>query len=432
MNGSWWTLLGGFYVAGLLLSFTPCVLPMVPILSSIIAGQGGTVSTQRGFMLSLSYVLGMAATYTAAGAVAALAGNQVQALFQKPWLITLFAGMFVVLALGMFGLFELQMPAAIQTRLANMANRQKAGTFVGTAVIGALTALIVTTCVAPPLIGALTFISQTGDVARGSGALFALSMGMGTPLLLVGASAGQLLPKVGPWMNTVKAGFGVMLIGIAICMMDRVLPGSVTLVLWALLVFLTGVFLGAFEPLPASPTPGAPSLEGHWRAGVPLRRAALDRRDAGRRRPVAADPAEPPCGGGTAGGMLAATARRALPFRPIETVAELDAALAEARTAGQPVMLDFTAEWCISCKEMEEYTFPDAGVVGALEPFMLLRADVTDNNDDDRALLQRFRSFGPPTIAFFDRSGFERSNYKLVGFVPAEKFREHVTNLAAL
>jgi thiol:disulfide interchange protein DsbD len=430
VNGSWWTLLGFFYVAGLGLAFTPCVLPMVPILSSIIAGQGGTVSTQRGFLLSLSYVLGMAATYTAAGAVAALAGQQVQALFQEPWLITLFAGLFVVLALGMFGLFELQMPPAIQTRLANMANRQKAGTFYGTAIIGALSALIVTTCVAPPLIGALSFISQTGDVARGSGALFALSMGMGTPLLAVGASAGQLLPKVGPWMNTVKAGFGVMLIGVAIYMMERVLPGSVTLVLWAVLVFLTGVFLGAFEPLPASPPPvrrlakglgmlaclyGALLLIGATLGGEdplkPIPQAALSR--------------------GAGGGMLAATAEGP-PFKPIETVAELDAALREARTSGQPVMLDFTAEWCVSCKEMEEYTFPDPGVVGALGPFMLLRADVTDNDDDDKALLQRFRSFGPPTIAFFDRSGFERENYKLVGFVPADKFREHVTNLAML
>jgi thioredoxin:protein disulfide reductase len=431
VNGSWWTLLGGFYVAGLLLSFTPCVLPMVPILSSIIAGQGGTVSPQRGFLLSLSYVLGMAATYTAAGAVAALAGNQVQALFQKPWLITLFAGLFVVLALGMFGLFELQMPAAIQTRLANMANRQKAGTFFGTAFIGALTALIVTTCVAPPLIGALTFISQTGDVARGSGALFALSMGMGTPLLLVGASAGQLLPRVGPWMNTVKAGFGVMLIGVAIWMMDRVLPGSVTLVLWALLVFLTGVFLGAFEPLPAAPTPVRRLAKGLGvlaclYGALLLIGATLGGEDPLRPIPRAA------VGAGAAGGMLAATAEDELPFRPIETVAELDAALRDARTAGQPVMLDFTAEWCVSCKEMEEYTFPDPGVIGALKPFMLLRADVTDNDDDDQALLERFRSFGPPTIAFFDRSGFERDNYKLVGFVPADKFRAHVEGLAAL
>lgn len=431
VNGSWWTLLGGFYVAGLLLSFTPCVLPMVPILSSIIAGQGGTVSTQRGFLLSLSYVLGMAATYTAAGAVAALAGSQVQALFQKPWLISLFAGMFVVLALGMFGMFELQMPAAIQTRLANMANKQRGGTFLGTAVIGALTALIVTTCVAPPLIGALTFISQTGDVARGSGALFALSIGMGTPLLLVGASAGRLLPKVGPWMNSVKAGFGVMLLGVAIWMMDRVLSGTVTLVLWSLLVFLSGVFLGAFEPLPTPPTAVRRLAKGVGVLACLYGALLLIGATLGGEDPLRPIPQSAVRGSG--GGVLAAASdEEELQFRAVETVAQLDAALAEARTAGQPVMLDFTAEWCISCKEMEEYTFPDAGVIGALEPFMLLRADVTDNNDDDKALLQRFRSFGPPTIAFFDRSGFERSNFKLVGYVPAEKFSEHVRGLAAL
>jgi thiol:disulfide interchange protein DsbD len=431
VNGSWWTLLGGFYVAGLLLAFTPCVLPMVPILSSIIAGQGGTVSPQRGFLLSLSYVLGMAATYTAAGALAALAGGQIQALFQKPWLITLFAGMFVVLSLGMFGVFQLQMPAAVQTRLANLANRQKGGTFIGTAVIGALTALIVTTCVAPPLIGALTFISQTGDVARGSGALFALSMGMGSPLLLVGASAGQLLPKVGPWMNTVKAAFGVMLLGVAIYMMERVLPGSVTLVLWSLLVFLTGVFLGAFEPLPASP-PGIRRLAkglgmmACLYGAMMLIGATLGGDDPLRPLPQGA------VGRSAAGGLLAAQRDDELQFRDIETVAALDAALDEARTASRPVMLDFTADWCISCKEMEEYTFPEPGVIGALEPFMLLRADVTENNDDDQALLQRFRSFGPPTIAFFDAYGIERENYKLVGFVPPEKFRDHVRKLAAL
>ena len=431
VNGSWWTLLGGFYVAGLLLAFTPCVLPMVPILSSIIAGQGGTVSAQRGFLLSLSYVLGMAATYTAAGAIAALAGGQVQALFQKPWLITIFAGMFVVLALGMFGMFELQMPAAIQTRLANMANRQKGGTFIGTAVIGALTALIVTTCVAPPLIGALTFISQTGDVARGSGALFALSMGMGTPLLLVGASAGQLLPRVGPWMNSVKAAFGVMLIAVAIYMMDRVLPGTVTLVLWSLLVFLSGVFLGAFEPLPASPKPAQRLAKGLGVLACLYGALLLIGATLGGDDPLRPIPQSAVRGSG--GGLLAAASdEEELQFRAVETVAQLDAALAEARTGGQPVMLDFTAEWCISCKEMEEYTFPEPGVIGALEPYMLLRADVTDNNDDDKALLQRFKSFGPPTIAFFDRSGFERTNFKLVGFVPAEKFSAHVRDLAAL
>jgi thiol:disulfide interchange protein DsbD len=312
-----------------------------------------------------------------------------------------------------------------------MANRQKGGTFVGTAIIGALTALVVTTCVAPPLIGALTFISQTGDVARGSGALFALSIGMGTPLLLVGASAGQLLPRVGPWMNTVKAGFGVMMLGMAIWMMDRVLPGTVTLVLWALLVFLTGVFLGALESLPANPSTARRLAKGLGVLACLYGALMLIGATLGGEDPLRPIP-QGRVGGGSAGGLLAATDEGGLEFRAVETLADLDAALAEAKTAAQPVMLDFTAEWCISCKEMEEYTFPDAGVMGALQPFMLLRADVTDNNDDDKALLKRIGSFGPPTIAFFDSGGIERENFKLVGFVPSTEFTAHVLRLAAL
>jgi thiol:disulfide interchange protein DsbD len=431
VNGSWPELLGWFFLGGLLLSFTPCVLPMVPILSSIIAGQG-TVSTGRGFALSVSYVLGMAFTYTILGMLSALAGQQLQAALQEPWLLSAFAAVFVLGALGLFGAFQFQMPAAIQTRLSNLANRQKAGTFVGTAVIGALTAAIVTTCVAPVLVGALVVIGQTGDVARGGGALFAMSIGMGTPLLAVGASAGYLLPKVGPWMNTIKAGFGIIMLGFAIYMVGRFLPPTPTLFLWALLVFFTGVFIGGFDPLPANPTLarrfakgvgalvclyGALMFVGALLGGgsvlQPIPRAALT--------------------SGSGGGALATVDdEEKLPFRSIETIAELDAALGEAKTAGQPVMLDFTAEWCVSCKEMEEYTFPDAGVIGALKPFMLLRADVTDNNDDDQALLQRVRSFGPPTIAFFDSGGTERDNFKLVGFVPAAEFTGHVQRLAAL
>jgi thiol:disulfide interchange protein DsbD len=223
-----------------------------------------------------------------------------------------------------------------------------------------------------------------------------------------------------------------MLIGVAIWMMDRVLPGGVTLVLWAVLVFLTGVFLGAFEPLPVSPTPIRRLAKGVGMLACLYGALLLIGATLGGENPLRPIP-QAALGSASAGaGLLGATAEEGPPFRPIETVAELDAALREARTAGQPVMLDFTAEWCVSCKEMEEYTFPDAGVVGALGPFMLLRADVTDNDDDDQALLQRFRSFGPPTIAFFDRSGFERENYKLVGYVPADKFREHATRLAAL
>jgi thiol:disulfide interchange protein DsbD len=429
LNGSLWTLLGVFYVAGLALSLTPCVLPMVPILSSIIAGQGGTVSAARGFSLSASYVLGMAVTYTSAGALAALAGGQIQAMFQKPWIITVFAALFALLALGMFGLYELQMPAAVQTRLANLANRQKGGTYVGTAVMGALTALIVTTCVAPPLVGALAVIGQTGDVGRGAAALFALSLGMGSPLLIVGASAGQILPKVGPWMNTVKAAFGVMMLGLAIWMMERVLPGSVTLVLWSLLVFMSGVFLGALDPLPQNATSAKRLSKGLGLLACLYGALLLIGAVLGGDNPL--KPFPQAARGALGGGALAAQ-QRTLTFRPVETVAELETALAEARAAGQAVMLDFTADWCVSCREMEEYTFPDAGVVAALEPAMLLRADVTDNNDDDKALLKYFRSFGPPTIAFFDESGREQESFKLVGFVPAADFVAHVERLLAL
>ena len=426
LGDSWLAFLGAFYVAGLALSLTPCVLPMVPILSSIIAGQG-KVSTQRGFMLSVSYVLGMAVTYTVAGALAALAGSQVQAIFQKPWILATFAGLFVVMALGMFGLFEIQMPTAIQSRLSQLANKQKGGTFYGTAVVGALTALIVTTCVAPPLIGALAVIGQSGDMVRGASALFVLSIGMGTPLLLVGASAGKVLPRVGPWMNAIKAGFGVMMIGMAIWMLDRVLPGTVILLLWALLIFMSGVFLGAFDALPAEPRPvrrlakgcgvlaclyGAIMVIG-WALGGdnPL-------------RPI------PQFSGNFAG--QAAVNHAALEFLAVESVGELDTLLGQARAAGQPVMIDFTADWCISCKEMEAYTFPDPGVVAALEPFLLLRADVTANNDDDQALLAYFGAFGPPTIAFFDRQGTELEPYEIVGYVEAEKFAAHVSAVAAM
>jgi thiol:disulfide interchange protein DsbD len=428
LSDSWWIVLGTFYGLGLLLAFTPCVLPMVPILSGIIAGQQ-TQSASRGFALSLSYVLGMAVTYTVAGALAALAGEQIQAMFQKPWIITLFAGLFVVLALGMFGLFELQMPAAIQTRMANIANRQKAGTFAGTAIIGALSALIVTTCVAPPLVATLAVIGQSGDVVRGASALFALSIGMGSPLLLVGASAGKLLPKVGPWMNAVKGVFGVMMLGLAIWMLERVLSGSVTLVLWALLVFLSGVFLGAFEPLPTNPPPARRLAKGVGVLACLYGALLLIGATLGGEDPL--KPIPQAARGTFAGGVMAAR-QPALEFRPIESVAQLSAALDEARAAGQPVMIDFTADWCVSCKEMEEYTFPDQGVIASLRPLMLLRADVTENNDDDKALLKYFRSFGPPTIAFFDRAGREQESFKLVGYVPADAFRAHVERLVAL
>ncbi len=427
LNSSWWLVLGTFYGLGLLLAFTPCVLPMVPILSGIIAGQGDNVTTGRGFALSLSYVMGMAVTYTIGGALAASAGSQLQAAFQEPWLLTLFAALFVGMALSMFGMFELQMPTAVQTRLANLSNNQRTGTFVGTAIIGALSALIVTACVAPPLVATLAVIGQSGDVVRGAGALFALSLGMGSPLLLVGASAGKLLPKAGSWMDTVKASFGVMMLGLAIWMMERVLPGSITLLLWALLVFLTGVFLGAFEPLPEN----APAVRRLGKGigimaciygGLMLIGVTLGGND----------PLEPIPRGSFLAGSTQGLSTGHLAFEPVESVAELQVALASARTAGAPVLFDFSADWCVSCKEMEKYTFPDAGVIAALEPFVLLQADVTDNDADDQELLKYFNSFGPPTIAFFDSAGQEQPAYTLVGYVPAEEFAAHVQRLAAL
>lgn len=427
LSDSWWLVLATFYGLGLLLAFTPCVLPMVPILSGIIAGQSGKVTAGRGFALSLAYVMGMAMTYTIGGAIAASFGSQLQAAFQEPWLLTLFAALFVGLALSMFGLYELQMPSAIQTRLSNMANNRKTGTFVGTVIMGALSALIVTTCVAPPLVATLAVIGQSGDIFRGAGALFALSLGMGSPLLLVGASAGKLLPKAGPWMNAVKASFGVMMLGLAVWMMDRVLPGSIILLLWAFLVFLTGVFLGAFEPLPTAASALKRLGKGFGVMACIYGALMLIGVTLGGEDPLKPIPHS---------NFLAGSAQNIdtghLAFESIESVAALEVALEEARAAGMPVMFDFTAEWCVACKELEKYTFSEPEVIAALEPFMLLQTDVTENDDDDKALLKYFGSFGPPTIAFYDPAGQEQPAYKLVGYVEAEEFSAHVRSLAAL
>ena len=252
-GGSLLVVMASFFGFGLLLAFTPCVLPMIPILSGIIAGQGAAATPRRSFLLSLVYVLGMALTYTAAGAAFAAAGQQAQAFFQQPWIIIAFTALFVVLALAMFGLFDLKIPAALETRLAGVSGRQKSGSFVGTAIMGALSALVVTACVAPPMVAALAVIGQTGDILRGSLALFAMGIGMGAPLLLVGVAGGRFLPHAGPWMTTVKALFGVLFLAVAVWMLERVLPGSLTLALWALLVLVAGYYFGGFgRPVPAA------------------------------------------------------------------------------------------------------------------------------------------------------------------------------------
>ena len=410
-DGSLPLVLVTFFGLGLLLAFTPCVLPMVPILSGIIAGQGANVTTGRAFALSLTYVMGMAVMNTLAGVAAAAAGQQIQALFQQPWIIMLFALLFVVLALSMFGLFTLQLPAALQTRLTEASNRQQAGTFGGVAIMGALSALIVTACVAPPLFAALAVIAQTGDVLRGGSALFAMSLGMGAPLLVIGTSAGRLLPKVGAWMETVKKFFGVLMLGVAAWMLARLVEDRWALLLWAVPALIGAVLLWReLQPksLAGWLARGAGAMLGLW--GLALIAGAV----LGGRDPLAPIP------------QLAGT-EQTLQFKRIKTVQDLDREIAAAAAAGRPAMLDFYADWCVSCKEMERYTFTDERVQSALANAVLLKADVTANDEADQALLQRFQIFGPPTIAFWGADGSERAAYRVVGFMKAEEFAKVAT-----
>jgi thiol:disulfide interchange protein DsbD len=405
-NDSPLVMIGLFYIVGLGLAFTPCVLPMVPILSGIIFGGGKSISTARAFSLSVAYVLGMAVTYTAAGVACAAAGKQVQALFQQWWVLCLFAALFVALALSMFGLFTLQMPVAVQTRLASVSNRQTAGSYGGVAIMGALSALIVTTCVGPALVGALLFISQTGQLFRGGAALFAMSIGMGTPLLAVGASGGKLLPKAGPWMDLVKKLFGVMMLAVAAWMLARILPDRWALLLWAV-----------------------PALVLAWLLWTEMRQRSvlvLGLRTVG---VLAALYGVALCAGAALGATdplkpLAARTQQ-LQFRPIHSLADLDREVAQAKSQGRSVLVDFSADWCTSCKEMERDTFTDPQVQQALRDTVLLRANVTDNNANDQALMKRFAIFGPPTIAFYGADGQERSQFRVVGFMKAAAFAAH-------
>ena len=419
-GSSIWVTVGVFFAAGLGLAFTPCVLPMVPILSGIIAGEGENVSSRRGFMLALTYVMGMALVYTAAGVAAAAAGLQLQATFNQPWVLTLFSGLFVVLALGMFGLFELQMPSGIQSRLASMSGNQRSGTAVGAFIMGALSALIVTACVAPALIAALTVMAKSGDMVRGGTALFAMSLGMGAPLLLVGAAQGRLLPQAGPWMVAVRNAFGFMMLGLAIWMMSRFLPGTVTLALWGVLIFMAGVYLGGLTTLTPE-SPGTQKLgKGFGVLAIMYGAILLLGSLAG------GDDMLKPLNGINIGGQAAVQEEHGLEFQRIKTVGDLDRVLADASSRGKSAMLDFYADWCVSCIEMEKYTFTDSKVQDALSDTLLLQADVTANDDEDQALLKRFGVFGPPTIIFFGNDGQQRNGYEVVGYMKAKEFAAHV------
>ena len=427
-NASLWLVIATFFGAGLLLALTPCVLPMVPILSGIIAGEGDNVSPLRGFSLALSYVMGMALVYTAAGIAAAAVGVQLQAIFNQPWVLILFAGLFVVLALGMFGLFEMQMPSSIQSKLATVSGNQKTGTMIGAFVMGALSSLIVTACVAPPLVATLTVIGQTGDMLRGGAALFALSLGMGAPLLLVGASAGKLLPKAGAWMNAVKNAFGFMMLALAIWMLSRILSGTATLALWSILIFMLGVFMGGLTTLSPDSSGSQKLGKGFGLLAIIYGAILLLGSLAGSDsllRPLAG------IGGVASGGPATVAQHNELVFQRIKTTEDLDQALRSAASQGKTTMLDFYADWCVSCKEMEAYTFTDAGVQAALSDTVLLQADVTANDEQDQALLKRFGVFGPPTIIFFDHEGQQRHGYEVVGYMKAPAFVEHLESAFA-
>jgi thiol:disulfide interchange protein DsbD len=392
---------------------------MVPILSGIIAGEGDRITTGRALTLSLVYVLAMAVTYTLAGVLAGMFGQNLQATFQNPWVIGAFVGIFVLLALSMFGFYELQLPSSWQTKLTEQSNRQQGGRLGGVAIMGFLSALIVGPCVAPPLAAALIFIGETGSPALGGAALFSMSLGMGVPLILFGVSAGKLLPRAGMWMNAVKAVFGVGLLALGIWMLERIVPGNVIMVLWGLLAIGCAVYLGALERIPE----GASGWARLWKAlGVSLLLfGALQFIGAASGGSYWLRPLEHL----SLGSGAPASAER-VAFQRIKSVDDLDAAVAQANSRGLPAMLDFYADWCVECIRMERNTFPDAGVQAALERLQPLKADVTANDDVDQALMRRYGIIGPPAILFFNRQGEEMEAYRLVGYFTPEEFAAHL------
>jgi len=410
-GGSFWLIISFFFGAGLLLALTPCVFPMIPILSGIIVGRGHKITKVHAFVLSLAYVLGMAITYAAAGVAAGFSGSLLSNALQTPWVLGSFAAMFVVLSLSMFGLYELQLPNSLQNRLAGASNKLHGGHLSGVFVMGALSAIIVGPCVAAPLAGALLYIGQTHDAVLGGIALFALALGMGAPLLLIGTSAGVLLPKAGAWMESVKSFFGVMLLALAIWIIQPLLPVSVQMLLWAALLIFSGIYLRALDALPHNASGWQRLFKSVGLLALLFGVAYLIGALSGARdilRPLGNI------------GRVEAQAPAALQFSRVMDVAELEQRIAQA--GGRPVMLDFYADWCVSCKEMERFTFHDPAVQAKLKPVLLLQADVTANSEADGALLKRFSLYGPPGILFFDAQGNEMEDFRVIGYQDAAQF----------
>ena len=408
-----------FFLIGLGLAFTPCVFPMIPILSGIIAGQGSKAGNNA-FVMSVVYVLAMAVVYTLVGVVAGLSGKNIQVIFQNPWVLGSFALIFVMLSLSMFGFYNLQLPSSLQSKLSEFSNKQEGGSLIGVAIMGVLSALIVGPCMAPPLMGILLFISQTGDPILGGSALFAMSLGMGVPLVIIGTSAGKLMPKAGVWMDTIKAIFGVAMLGVAIWMLERVLPETIIMWLWALLLFASGIYMGALTPIHDNTT-GWSRL---WKAlGLVLMLYAsiliigassgnTDYLQPLKNQTIYAS-------GGNAGPQHVA-------FERVKSVADLNQKLATAKQQNKYVMLDFYADWCTYCKSMENSTFKSAKVLAALENFIVLQADVTVMDEIDETLMKTYQIPAPPAILFFAPESGEARNFRIVGYKNGDDFASHV------
>lgn len=412
--GRWslgWTVLA-FVGFGLLLALTPCVFPMLPILAGVVAGERDNTHARRGTGLAVVFVVTMALTYALVGAAVGLTGASIQAWFQHPAVLSATAAVFVVLAAAMFGLFDLQVPGHLRERL-EARTRRLGGSITGAAVLGPVSALVVGPCVTPPLIGALLFIAETGDPVTGGLALFALGMGMGVPLIAFGTAAGHLLPRAGNWMKTIQAAFGFLLLAVAVWLVQRIVPVPVAMALWSVLLIVAGIQLGAL----ASTSGAWPRF---WQAiGVVfVLYGALLLIGAAAGGASVVQPLR---------GIAAAEGESSQPqFRAVDDDAALREAVARASASDRTVMLEVYADWCVSCQELEEFTFPDQRVQAALGDTVLLRADVTANDSGDQALLQRFDLYGPPAILFFGPDGVERRSYRVVGFKEPEAFSQHV------
>ena len=432
---SLWLTLLTFLGFGLLLSLTPCVFPMVPILSGIIVGQGKNISTGKAFGLSLSYVIATALTYTVFGVLAALFGNNLQTAFQQPWVIGLFSAVFVALSLSMFGFYHIEIPKSLRAKLHHSSDKHRDGSYLSAFIMGGLSALIVGPCVAAPLAGALVFIGQTGNVILGGAALFMLGFGMGVPLLIIGASAGKVLPKSGHWLNVINPVFGVIMLAVALWMISRILSPHIMMLLWAMWLILPAMYLHALDPLP-HPVNGWRRL---WKGlglmmliygGCLLIGFALGHSNP--LQPLQAVISE--CSAASAEECdtpVAKATKADSHFDRIQSVAELDKRLQDASQQKKWLMLDFYADWCISCKEMEAYTFSDPKVRQRLANLVLLQVDMTKNTEEDKALLKRFNLIGPPAVLFFSPDQQEQQQYRVIGYQDSAKFLVGLQTLSA-